>query len=90
MPNVYTYRKTALISVSAPLIVFTLILIPIVAIFYFTNVVYYFIFAFVLGLHLGGCVGDIYVMYLLAIKHKSKKTLMRDTGPEMTIYTIEE
>ena len=86
VPRIYTYRKTALIAVLAPFTVFTLVLIPILALLYFLSPLYFLIVALVFGLHLGGCSGDLYVTYLLLTKFKDSKTLMRDTGPEQFFY----
>ena len=90
VPRIYTYRKTALIAVLAPFTVFTLVLIPILALLYFLSPLYFLIVALVFGLHLGGCSGDLYVTYLLLTKFKDSKTLMRDTGPEQFFYIPEE
>ena len=89
VPHIYTYRKTALISVIAPFAVFTLLFIPILILLYFVSPLYYLLIAVVFGLHLGGCSGDLYVLYLLTAKFKDKKTLMRDTGPEQFFYVYE-
>ena len=86
VPNIYTYRKTALISVIAPFLTFTVIFIPVLIALYFISPLYYLIAAFIFGLHLGGCSGDLYVTYLLTVKYKDKMTLMRDTGPEQFFY----
>ena len=89
VPHIYTYRKTALIAVVAPFAVFTLLFIPILILLYFVSPLYYMITALVFGLHLGGCSGDLYVLYLLTKKFKDKNTLMRDTGPEQFFYVHE-
>lgn len=89
VPHIYTYRKTALIAVVAPFAVFTLLFIPILILLYFVSPLYYMIMAVVFGLHLGGCSGDLYVLYLLTKKFKDKNTLMRDTGPEQFFYVYE-
>ncbi len=86
VPNIYTYRRTALISVAAPFVVFTVLFLPILAVLYFVNPLYYMLAAFIFGLHLGGCCGDLYVMLLFLFKYKDKKALMRDTGPEQFFY----
>ena len=86
VPNIYCYRKTALIALIAPLITFSIILIPLVIILYFVNPLYYLIYAFILGLHFGGCIGDIYMTILLLTKYKSPSLLIKDTGPEQTLY----
>lgn len=90
VPNIYTYRKTALISLLSPLVVFSVIFVALTVVLYFVNPVYYLMSTFLLGLHLGGCSGDIYVMLLFLFKVKDKRVLMRDTGPEQFFYAIEE
>ncbi|MBE6576817.1 MAG: DUF3267 domain-containing protein [Ruminococcaceae bacterium] len=90
VPKIYTYRKTALVSVLAPFIFFTLILLPTAVALYFISPLYFLITSLILGLHLGGCSGDLYVTFLLLAKFKSPKALMRDTGPEQYFYIPEE
>ena len=86
VPHIFTYRRTALISVAAPFAFFTLLFIPILLLLYFFSPLYYLITAFLFGLHLGGCSGDLYILYLLMVKFKDEKILMRDTGPEQYFY----
>ena len=86
VPNVYTYRRTALLALVAPLTVFTLILVPLTVVLYAVHPLYYLASAFILGMHLGGCSGDIYVTWLLLFKYRSPRILMRDTGPEQFIF----
>lgn len=86
VPHIYTYRKTALISVISPFAVFTLLMLPILVILYFVSPLYFLILAFIFGLHVGGCSGDLYVLYLLTVRFKGKNVLMRDTGPEQFFY----
>jgi len=90
VPHIYTYRKTAIISTVSPFAIFTLVLIPISAVLYFTSTLYFLITAFIFGLHLGGCSGDLYVLYLLTSKYKDKKVLVRDTGPEQFFYVPDQ
>ena len=89
VPNIYTYRKTIGRSVAAPLILFSVILIPLTVILYFVHPMLYFVSALLFGYHLGGCSGDIYVLILLA-KYKDKRLLVRDTGPEQFFYLPDE
>ncbi|MBR7141282.1 MAG: DUF3267 domain-containing protein [Clostridia bacterium] len=86
VPNVYVNRKTALISLTAPLIVFTLLFTALTVVLYFVNTFYYLCASLLLSLHLGGCVGDIYMTALFLFKFKQKDLLMRDTGPEQFVY----
>lgn len=90
MPDIYTYRRTTLISVSAPLVVFSIVFLGAMIGLYFVHPLYYMLGAVLLGMHLGGCSGDVYVIYLLLCKFKDKKTLVRDTGPEQFFYVPEE
>ena len=71
VPNLYTYKKTALISLLAPFITFTVILVPVTIALYFVSPVYFLAASFALGLHLGGCSGDLYVTYLLLVKYQT-------------------
>ena len=86
VPNIFTYRKTAIISVISPFAFFTFLFIPTLVLLYCFSPIYYLIASFIFGLHLGGCSGDLYVLYLLTARFKDTKTLMRDTGPEQFFY----
>lgn len=89
VPNIYTYRKTAILALIAPLITFTFILFPLMLVFLKIDVIIYLILSFIFGLHLGGCSGDIYGFLLFMFKYRDPKTLMRDTGPEQFFYIKE-
>ncbi len=98
VPNIYVNRKTALISCAAPLVLFSVLLIPtgIVSLLYvalYQSVSALAVFVattFVFAFHLGGCAGDAYLILLLLSKYKDKATLIRDTGPEQFIYVPEK
>ena len=90
VPNIFVYRRTAMIAVISPFALFTLLFIPVLVLLYCFSPLYYLLVAFVFGLHLGGCSGDLYVLYLLTRRFKDKKTLMRDTGPEQYFYVPAE
>ena len=89
VPHIFTYRKTATIAVVAPFAVFSVILIATAVVLYFVSPLYYLMAALVFGIHLGGCSGDLWVLYLLSVKFKKKTVLMRDTGPEQFFYVYE-
>lgn len=89
VPNIYTYRKTSIIAASAPLIVFTVLLLPLCAVLLFVHPYLYWLGLFLFGLHLGGCCGDFYFVWILLFKYKNPEALMRDTGPEQFIYLPE-
>ncbi len=84
VPQIYVYRKTALISLLTPFTVFTLLfggaalLLPDA-----WDKTYA---AFLLACHWGGCAGDLYDTFLFLFRFRSPKTLMKDTGPKQTIY----
>lgn len=90
VPHIFTYRKTALISVISPFALFTLIFLPITVALYFVSPLYYLLSALLLAAHLGGCCGDLYVLYLILLKFRKKQLLMRDTGPEQFFYVRDE
>lgn len=85
VPDIYVYRTAALIAVLAPFCVFTvvfgagLLLIGDMWDKLYTAVLF--------GLHIGGCVGDLYAAALYLFKLRDPLTLMRDTGPKQTFYT---
>ncbi|MCH5152033.1 MAG: DUF3267 domain-containing protein [Clostridiales bacterium] len=84
VPDIYVYRTTALLSLLAPFIVFLPVFI--VPMFFLKNNLDIFLFAVMLGQHVGGCVGDLYDTALYTFKFRSPDTLMRDTGPKQTFY----
>ncbi len=86
VPGIYTYRRCALAAILAPLTVFTVVLGGIVLYLSFVNPLYYIGFSFIFALHLGGCIGDGYLAFLLLTKFKDKSILMKDTGPDQFIY----
>lgn len=85
VPHIYSYRKTAIISSAAPLVLFSSIFGAITVLLYFVSPIYYLLSAILFGLHLGGCSGDMYIILML-FKYRNPKVLMRDTGPEQFIY----
>lgn len=89
VPDVYTSRKTALIALLAPFVTFSVILIPLTIWFYSFNRLYYLLSGILFAIHFGGCVGDLYMTYLLLFKFRDPRTLMNDTGPKQTIYIPE-
>lgn len=82
VPHIYVYRRVAILAASAPLVIFTLILLPLTAVLYGIDPLLYLMSALLFGLHFGGCCGDIYLVGLLLFRYRSPETLIRDTGPE--------
>ncbi len=89
VPDIYTSRRTALISLAAPFVTYTVILIPLMIWLHSVSMLYYLAVGFIFASHFGGCIGDLYMMYLLLFKYKDPRTLMNDTGPKQTIYIPE-
>ena len=89
VPDIYTSRKTALIALTAPLVVFSIVFLALMTGFRTSNPVYFAVFSILFSIHLGGCVGDIYMTLLLATRFRNPELLMRDTGPAQTLYLPE-
>ncbi len=89
VPDIYTYRDTALKSLAAPLVLFSVILIPLLLWLYRVDTGWYLVAGLIFSLHISGCIGDLYMTALLLAKFRDPATLMRDTGPEQWIYAKE-
>ncbi|MGM9971250.1 MAG: DUF3267 domain-containing protein [Anaeroplasmataceae bacterium] len=86
VPNIYVSKKTALIAVLAPFVFFSIVFLSLIFLLPYEMVKLIFILLF--GVHFGGCIGDLYVAFIL---FKSKgNILMNDTGPKQTFYKYEE
>ncbi len=88
VPDIYVYRKTALVSLLAPFTVFSIIFIA--AMILIPNDFHKILCAFLFSAHFGGCVGDLYDTILYLTRFRDPGTLMRDTGPAQTFYIKEE
>lgn len=87
VPDIYVYRKTALISLLAPFTVFSIVFIA--AMILIPGDYYKILCAFLFSAHFSGCVGDLYDTFLYLFRFRSPETLMRDTGPAQTFYIKE-
>lgn len=87
VPNIFVYRKTALLSLAAPLVMFSMFFIVLLCIVDAPN--WHLMIALLFGIHLSGCVGDIYDIFLYLVRYKDKSILMNDTGPKQTFYAKE-
>ena len=84
VPGIYAYRKTALMSVFAPLIIFSIVF---TAAFFIANEPFVkMMFLLMLGLHITGCIGDMYNIGLLLFRFRKPTTLRKDTGPTQIYY----
>ena len=90
VPDIYTYRRTALLSLVAPLTVFTVILLPLTIALRFVDMGWYLVCGLVFAIHISGCIGDMFVTSLFLKKFKDPRTLMRDNGPEQWVYEPEK
>lgn len=88
VPNIFVYRKAALISLLAPFLVFLpVFLLPV---FFLENPWNQLVFVILLASHVGGCAGDLYDTLLYLFRFRSPDTLMQDTGPKQTFYVKSE
>ena len=86
VPDIYTYRSTAIRSLVAPFVLFSVIFVPLTIWLHSIDTGWYLVSGILLALHLSGCIGDLYMLALFLTKYKDPETLMRDTGPEQWIY----
>ena len=84
VPDIYVYRKTALISLLAPFTVFGVLFLVGMIVFWGGFIGY--LCGFLFAVHCGGCVGDLYDTFLYLTRFRDPLTLMRDTGPKQTFY----
>ena len=89
VPDIIVSRKTALIALLTPFVTFTVIFIPLLVWLHGVNNLFYTLTAIVFAIHVGGCIGDLFMTYLLLFRYKDPRTLMNDTGPKQTIYLPE-
>lgn len=89
VPDIYCYRRTALIALIMPFAVFNVVFIALTVGTYFVDFTAFVLSALLFGMHIGGCSGDLYMFGLLVFKYKDKTLLMRDTGPEQFLYVKE-
>ncbi len=84
VPSIYSYRRTALITLLAPFTVFGLLFGA--GLVFFRNEVPRLVFTLLFSVHVGSCVGDLYDTFLLLTRFRSPDLLMNDTGPKQTFY----
>ena len=83
VPDIFVTRKTALIAVFTPLVLFSVVfLVPL----FFINGIFAFVIALLFALHFGGCSGDMFIGAVLLLKYRDRELLFNDTGPKQTIY----
>ena len=87
VPEIYVYRRASLIAVLAPFVVFTVVGAALLIVL--DGAWARFFTLLFLGLHLGGCSGDLYNAWMYLTRFKDPRTLTRDTGPVQTFYVPE-
>lgn len=87
VPQIYVYKKAALIALLAPFVLFDMVFL--LGVFLSTTLSIKLMFALLFSLHFGGCVGDLYCTILLLLKFKVN-ILVNDTGPKQTFYSSVE
>jgi hypothetical protein len=86
VPHIYVNKKTALLAITGPFILFSIIFIPLLILM--PANAYYFALVIIFGMHISGCSGDLYgTLYLLSQKGD---LLMNDTGPKQSFYKLDK
>lgn len=86
VPNIFVYRKTALIALLTPFVVFLPIFLALTI--FLPNPIDQVFASVLLGYHIGGCCGDLYDTILFLFKYKDPTVLMKDTGPIQEFYVL--
>lgn len=87
VPDIYVYRKAALISLLAPFTVFNIVFLG--AAFLLPNAADKLVAVLLFAIHFGGCAGDLYDTLIYLTRLKNPLTLMNDTGPKQTFFIPE-
>lgn len=85
VPGIYAYRITALLSLFAPLTVFSVLFAA--AFFLAGDPFTRLMILCLLALHLSGCVGDLHNIGLYLTRFRDPSVLRSDTGPKQIYYT---
>ena len=84
IPDIYIKKWPKVIIAIAPFITFLTVLITVLI--FVKDPYYYMVISIFLGLHVGGCSGDLYEIAILVFKYYGKKVLVNDTGPKQEIF----
>lgn len=85
VPDIYVYRKPALIATLAPFVTYSILFS--LGIVLSSSSVWQVIWIMLLALHVGGCVGDLWVALIMIFRFNGQSGLQtRDTGPKQTFY----
>ncbi len=83
-PKLYVKKWPMFITTLAPFVVFSIAFI--IPLFFIKDNAIYVIMSILLGVHIGGCIGDLYCAVLMLFKYHKKNLLINDTGPKQTFY----
>ena len=87
VPQVYLRKWPAIIAALAPFTFFSIIFIPIILLM--PANIYCFLLIILFGIHFGGCIGDLYVSFLMLFI-LPKDFLVNDNGAKQVFYTKED
>ncbi len=86
VPNLYIKKVPMLITCLAPFVIFTII--GLVALVLVADIAAKALILIIFAVHVGGCVGDLYVTLIMLFKYKGD-LLINDTGAVQTFYVKE-
>ena len=91
VPTIYLKKKAAYIATLAPFVVYSILFAILVALTYVYAPPYiYFASIFLFASHVSGCIGDLYVTFVLLFRYTGKPVLVNDTGPKQSFYLPKE
>lgn len=80
----YVNKKVSLIATLAPFVLHSIWMI--IAIIFVPVGVWALMLILLFALHFGGCIGDLWVTYILLFKYRKKQVLVNDDGPCQRFY----
>ena len=86
VPGIYIKKWPKIVIAMAPF--FTFLTALIIALILIKDPFYYMLVSIFLGLHIGGCSGDLMEFFVLLFKYRGKRVLVNDSGPTQAIYII--
>ena len=87
VPDIYVYRRASLIAILTPFLVFLPVFSVLLALV--PGALNKLLAAYMLGMHIGGCAGDLYGAGVMLFRLRDPALLMRDTGPRQEFYLPE-
>ena len=87
-PNIYIKKGAKMVIALAPFVILLAALI--IPLIFIKDPFYYLLMSIFLGLHVGGCSGDLVEFFILLFKYHRKDVLILDTGPTQTIFLKQE